>query len=50
MLGAAYVEQFRRREVGIDLVEWHLQIGRLPLSNDEARWRRVTRLVDVLLV
>jgi hypothetical protein len=41
----AYVEQFRRGEVRVELIEWHLQIDRLLLPNDEARRRGVTSLV-----
>src|SRR5712672_420959 len=43
----AYVEQLRRREKRVNLIEGSLQVCRLFLSNDQAR-RRLTRFVDLV--
>src|SRR5260370_40619801 len=43
----AYVEQLRRREKRVNLIEGSLQVFRLFLSNDQAR-RRLTRFVDLV--
>src|SRR5260221_12912309 len=44
---AAYVEQLRRSEKRVDLIEGSLQVVRLLLSNDQAR-RGLTRFVDLV--
>src|SRR5260221_12701151 len=43
----AYVEQIRRSEKRVDLIEGSLQVVRLLLSNDQAR-RGLTRFVDLV--
>src|SRR5712671_4928433 len=45
---AAYVEQLRRSEVGVDRIKGSLQILRLLLPNNETRRRELTRSVDVI--
>ena len=42
----ANVEQLRRSEKRVNLIEGSLQIGRLLLSKDEARPRGPTNLID----
>src|SRR5260221_13249047 len=44
---AAYVEQLRRSEKRVDLIEGSLQVVRLLLSNDQAR-RGLKRFVDLV--
>src|SRR6266404_5853630 len=43
----AYVEQLRRSEKRVKLIEGSLQIGRLLLSNDEAHRRGLTSFLDL---
>ena len=44
---AAYVEQLRRSEKRVNLIEGSLQIGRLLLSNDQAHRRGLTSFLDL---
>src|SRR5882762_8163750 len=46
----AYVEQFRRSEVGVDPIEGRLQIPRLLLPDDQARRKRWRTSVEVRLL
>src|ERR1700686_5375688 len=43
----AYVEQLRRSEKRVKLIEGSLQIGRLLLSNDQAHRRELTSFLDL---
>src|SRR6266403_5586792 len=43
----AYVEQLRRSEKRVNLIEGSLQIGRLLLSNDQAHRRGLTSFLDL---
>src|SRR6202011_6075371 len=43
----AYVEQLRRSEKRVKLIEGSLQIGRLLLSNDQAHRRGLTSFLDL---
>jgi hypothetical protein len=43
----AYVEQLRRSEKRVNLIERSLQIGRLLLSNDQANRRSLTSFLDL---
>jgi len=43
----AYVEQLRRSEKRVKLIEGSLQIGRLLLSNDQAHRRGLTSFRDL---
>src|SRR6266478_6418626 len=42
----AYVEQLRRSEKRVNLIEGSLQIGRLLLSNDQAHRRGLASFID----
>jgi hypothetical protein len=46
----AYVEQLRRSEKRVKLIEGSLQIGRLLLSNDQAHRRGLTSFLDLASV